>query len=209
MKTRRLVYGVGVNDADYVVQKFEMIGYVNGKQKQKMIWRCPFYQTWRDTLKRCYSDKYQERNPTYRMCTVSKEWHTFSVFKGWMEKQNWEGKHLDKDLLFEGNKIYSADTCVFVSPRVNTFFNDRGAARGKWLIGVYRDKKAGKFKSQCRNPFTKKLEYLGLFTSEQEAHEAWRKRKLELAKELAAIQTDTRVAEALIKRYSKYLAIRS
>lgn len=36
----------------------------------------------------------------------------------------------------------------------------------------------------------------------QEAHEAWLKRKLELAHLLAAEQEDPRVAEALINRYS-------
>ena len=46
MKNRKLVCGVGINDADYVVTKQETIGYVDGKQKQKLIWRCPFYKTW-------------------------------------------------------------------------------------------------------------------------------------------------------------------
>ena len=120
-----------------------------------------------------------------------------------MVEQDWEGNQLDKDLLFEGNKIYSADTCVFVSPMVNTFVNDSGASRGKWLIGVYWDKEKAKFRAQCCNPFAKKNEKLGRFDSEIEAHEAWAKRKLELAHELAAIQTDERVAKALVDRYSK------
>lgn len=203
MKTRKLVHGVGVNDADYVVEKKETIGYVDGKQKQKKVWVCAYYRTWADMLNRCYSTKYQERNPTYKGCSVSEDWLKFSSFKSWMERQDWEGKQLDKDLLFEGNKIYSAETCVFISPMVNTFVNDSGAARGKWQIGVCWHKKAGKFISHCSNPFTKKLDYLGLFACEQEAHEAWLKRKLELAHELAAIQEDPRVAEALIRRYSK------
>ena len=63
--------------------------------------------------------------------------------------------------------------------------------------------------SKCRNPFTKKQEFLGYFTCEQEAHQAWLKRKLELAYELVAIQTDQRVAEALIDRYSNYKTIPS
>ena len=87
---------------------------------------------------------------------------------------------------------------------VNTFTIDRGAARGEWLIGVIWNKSAEKFQSTFGNPFTKKSEHLGYFTHEQEAHEAWLKRKLELAKELAAIQVDPRVAEALINRYSNY-----
>ena len=154
-------------------------------------------------LMRCYSGKYQESHPTYAGCTVSDEWHTFSNFKAWMEKQDFEGKQLDKDILFEGNKVYGAETCVFVTPSVNSFTTDSGSARGKWLIGVYWDKSAEKFKAQCRNPFTEKLEHLGRFTCEQQAHNAWLKRKLELAHELAAIQSDPRVAEALVERYSK------
>ena len=136
MNLRRLVNGVGVNDADYVVEKLETTGYVNGKQKQKLVWYCPHYRAWRGMLSRCYSAKYQEKQPTYIGCSVSEEWLTFSNFKAWMEKQKWEGMHLDKDLLIEGNKIYSADTCVFVSPLVNTFINDQMAKRGEWLIGV-------------------------------------------------------------------------
>lgn len=202
MKTRKLVYGVGVNDADYFTQKFEPVGYVNGKQKQKRVWICPCYQTWKNMLKRC-SEEWQEKYPTYRGSSVSAEWLTFSNFRKWMVEQDWEGNQLDKDILFEGNKVYSAETCVFVTPMVNTFTTDSGATRGEWLIGVCWSKEKAKFQSNCSNPFTKKQEHLGLFTCEMEAHEAWRKRKLELAHELAAIQTDPRVAKALVERYSK------
>ena len=203
MKPKKLVHGVGINDADYVLQKKEAIGYVDGKRKWKLVWACPYYRAWRNMLERCYSANLQERYPTYKGCTVSEEWLTFSSFKAWMEKQDFEGMHLDKDVLFEGNKVYSAETCVFVTGVVNSFTTDRGAYHGEWLIGVDWHKASEKFRAQCRNPFTKKREHLGLFTCEQEAHEAWLKRKLELAHELAAIQTDPRVARALIDRYSK------
>lgn len=203
-KNKKLVYGVGIDDADYVVEKRETIGYVNGKQKQKRVWFCPYYRTWANMLRRCYSAKLHECRPAYKSCTVSEEWFTFSNFKAWMEKQDWEGMQLDKDLLFVGNKVYSPNTCVFVTPMVNTFTVDCGAARGEWQIGASWDKEKAKFRSQCNNPFTKKVEYLGHFDYEQEAHQAWLKRKLELAHELAAIQTDPRVAKALVERYSKH-----
>ena len=116
MKPKILVCGVGINDADYVVKKFETIGYVDGKRKRKLVWTCPYHRAWESMLKRCYSAKYQERQPTYKGCTVSDDWLTFSNFRAWMIAQDWEGKHLDKDLLFEGNKIYSTETCVFVAP---------------------------------------------------------------------------------------------
>ena len=203
MKAKELIYGVGFNDAGYVVQKLETIGYVNGRRRRKLVWICPFYQVWRDMIQRCYSAKCQERNPTYKSCTVSGDWLTFSNFKSWMMTQDWEGLQLDKDLLIENNKIYSADNCVFVSPMVNTFINDQRPSRGEWMTGVCWHKPAEKFQSNCRNPFSGKQEHLGLFTTELEAHEAWLKRKLELAHELAAIQTDPRVAKALVERYSK------
>ena len=202
MKPRKVVCGVGINDADYVTRKFETIE-VNGKRKKKLFWECPYHRAWKHMLERCYSAKKQESYPTYKGCTASAEWLTFSNFKNWMKSQNFEGNHLDKDLLFEGNKVYSPETCVFVSQLVNSFTVDSGAARGKWLIGVYWDKDRGKFLAQCRNPFTKKRDNLGRYTCELEAHKAWLKRKLELAHELATIQTDKRVAKALIDRYSK------
>jgi len=203
MKAKKLVYGVGINDADYVVQKNETI-MVNGVRKQKRVWECPYHRAWKCMLMRCYSSKYQEKYPTYKGCSVSEEWITFSNFRAWMECQGWEGMQLDKDLLFEGNKVYSKETCVFVSGAVNSFTIDCRASRGEWLIGVCWDKEKGKFKSRCRNPFTKKHEHLGLFLCEEEAHQAWLKCKLELAHLLAAEQTDERVAKALIERYTNY-----
>lgn len=203
MKTKKLVHGVGINDANYAIEKKETIE-VNGKKKQKRVWFCPYYRSWESMLSRCYSVKYQEKHPTYAGCTVVAEWLTFSNFKTWMESQVWEGKQLDKDLLFQGNKVYGPNTCVFVSRMVNMFTTDRGNARGEWLIGVSWHKGANKFQSKCRNPFTKKRENLGYFTYEHEAHEAWLKRKRELARLLAAEQSDERAAKALINRYSNY-----
>ena len=108
---------------------------------------------------------------------------------------------MDKDILVEGNKLYSAETCVFVDRRTNTFLIDRGAARGEWPIGVSKKKSSGKFQANCRNTFSGKGEYLGYFDSPVDAHCAWRKRKHELACKLAEIQDDPRVSAALIRRF--------
>lgn len=197
----RLVYGVGLNDADYVTQIFETILCVGGKKKKKLTWRCPYYQAWKDMLGRCCCIKFQERNPTYKDCSVIDKWHTFSEFKSWMERQDWEGKQLDKDLLFPGNKIYSPVTCAFVDQTTNKFMNDNGRAKGRWPLGVSWHKASGKFQANCNNPFTHKFEYLGLFNCPDKAHLTWKSRKHELACLLADQQTDPRVAEALRARY--------
>ena len=200
----RLVYGVGINDADYVVNIMEYLGYVDGKRKQRKVWRCPYYTVWSSMIERCYSSKFGERNPTYKDCIVCDEWLLFSNFKSWMETQDWEGKELDKDILIPENRVYSPYAGVFISPRVNTFVNEKASKRGEWPIGVCWHAETQKFMARCRNPFSKNSEYLGVYLCPDEAHQAWLKRKLELAKLLAAEQDDPRVAKALVERYENY-----
>ena len=89
---KQLVFGIGINDADYLVSPI-----INGKQI-----RCPFYQTWRNMLARCYSNKYIVYNPTYLGTTVCDQWRHFSVFKLWMQSQDWTDKEFDKDFLGDG-----------------------------------------------------------------------------------------------------------
>lgn len=191
VKKNKLVKGVGDNDANYVVYKTE-----NGKRVM-----CPYYRTWNAMLERAYCDKYEQKNHTYQGVTVCEDWHSFMNFRSWMETQDWEGKHLDKDLLVRGNKVYSPNTCVFVDGVVNKFLNGHAASRGEWPIGVQWHEQNQKFRSQCSNPFSRKNEHLGYFTCPQQAHSAWKKRKHELACQLADIQTDERVAGALRIRY--------
>lgn len=201
---KRLVYGVGINDAGYILQIREELPPVDGKRNRKLIWRCPFYERWLNMLERCYSTKRQGRNPTYKDCTVCEEWLTFSNFKAWMQEQDWEGNQLDKDLLVRGNTRYSPETCVFVSSLVNTFVNESNASRGEWPIGCYWNKPANKFMAYCKNPFTKKAENLGLYNNTEDAHKAWLSRKLDHARRLASLQTNMLVCMALLDRYENY-----
>jgi len=200
----KLIYGVGVNDADYVIKVNETIGYVDGKRKRRQAWVCPFYQKWTHMLERGHSERFKLKNPTYKDVTVCKEWHLFSTFKSWMQEQDWEGKQLDKDLLVRENKVYNPSVCVFVSGQVNKFLTERGNDRGKYRIGACWHKATGKFIANCSSPFTGKVDHLGLFTNEDEAHRAWLAKKLEYAYALAEIQTDKRVAKALIDRYENW-----
>jgi hypothetical protein len=84
----------------------------------------------------------------------------------------------------------------------NKFVTASDASRGEYPIGVDLFKPTGKYNAQCGNLFTGKNEHLGLFSTPEEAHEAWRKRKHELAQLVAATESDPRVVEALKKRYS-------
>lgn len=200
--SKKLVQGVGINDADYNVKKFETIGYIDGKRKQ--VWVCPFYRTWKSMLERGYSSKYKEEWPTYKDVFVNEEWHLFSNFKKWMQEQKWENNQLDKDILFDGNKEYSKDKCIFIPRHVNLFLIDCGSARGEWPIGVHWNKDAGKFRARCNNGKGKLL-HLGYFTDPNEAHLTWKAYKHELAlqyaSELEVEGYDNRLIEALKVRY--------
>lgn len=196
-KKEKKVYGIGINDSPDPVQKY---GKINGTWKR--VWVCPHYIVWKSILERCYSEPRLKRQPKYRGCSVCDDWIYFMAFKAWMMSQDWEGKELDKDILIEGNKVYSPETCRFVDNGVNLFLTDSGATRGKWPIGVSLNKGAGKFEAKCRNPFTKKLEHLGHFTCPKAAHEAWRERKHQHALRWADLQDDPDIAEALRKRFA-------
>ena len=61
-------------------------------------------------LRRCYDEKYHQKEPTYIGCTVCDEWRYFLNFEKWYE-DNWydiEGETmcLDKDILVKGNNLY-------------------------------------------------------------------------------------------------------
>lgn len=154
-------------------------------------------------INRCYGESFQKKHPSYFDCEVCEEWLIFSNFKAWMEKQNWEGKHLDKDLLVDGNKLYSPETCVFISSNLNNFLTDSFATRGDCLIGVSHIPKVAKYRATCRNPFTLKSESLGSFENETDAHVAWKTRKHFFAESLASFETDQRVVTALLTRYKE------
>ena len=198
----KLVWGVGVNDLGYRTRINEYVTKDGGRRVQKPVFICKYYIAWRDMLGRCYSKKYLESRPSYIGTSVCSEWLSATAFKKWMEKQNWNGKCLDKDIIVPKSKLYSPDTCAFVLEATNSFVIARDASRGRYPIGVDLRKRTGKYRAQCNNPFTGKLEHLGYFSTPEEAHEAWRKRKDDLAQRVAAKESDPRVVEALQKRYS-------
>ena len=182
---RKLIYGVAINDSEQPVSK-----------RQRII--CPFYQAWVNVLERCYSSEFHKSRPTYIGCTTSKEWLLFSNFKLWMVKQDWKGKHLDKDIIFPGNKHYSSENCVFVTLKLNNLLVDHGAKRGKYPIGVsFDDTTLNKFKACCN--VDGKTKTLGRFKTPQEANNIYREFKSKLIVSVAKQQSDIRLKNGLLK----------
>ncbi|QCQ61849.1 putative DNA binding protein [Rheinheimera phage vB_RspM_Barba19A] len=201
MARKGLVYGVGRNDAEYDVYRTEV---VNGKQK--VVWRCPYYQKWIGILERCLCPKKQARNPTYKGCTVTEDWRYLSNFIKWVDSQHnkdWQNCEPDKDFLSVGNKHYSPDTVVFVPRKVNNFIIDSINKRGDYMIGVSCEPRSKKnpYLAQCSNPFGGSRR-VGLFPTELEAHLAWQTKKHTYACLLADLQTDERVASRLREMYA-------
>jgi hypothetical protein len=158
-------------------------------------------QTWRSMMQRCYSEAFHVLNPTYVGCTVCDDWLNFQNFADWLyETSDYEeGLYLDKDILVQGNKVYSPETCRFVSREVNNLVTDSGATRGKYKLGVSIDTYSGKYKAQCSSKGLGK-KALGLHNTEQEAHDAYCDYKYSLIKDVALRQKDESVRNALLSR---------
>lgn len=77
------------------------------------------YSTWHSMIRRCYSDVYQKRKPTYKNCQVDEDWLLFSNFYEWYKENYVEGWHLDKDLIGTG-ELYSKENCVFLPNIINS-----------------------------------------------------------------------------------------
>jgi len=182
---RKLVYGVGINDADYMT-----LIIINDKTKI-----CPIYSKWKSMLSRCYLEDFKIKNPTYTGCTVCDEWLLFSNFKRWMENQEWQGMEIDKDCIKPGNKIYCKEFCAFIDKATNALLNDHFAKRGIFLRGVTFNEENELFRSRVNingNP-----KHLGYFKCEKQASDAYIKAKVEIILKSASEQKEPRVANGL------------
>lgn len=148
MKNKNLlVCGVGINDADFPVK----INHTHIRS----------YTTWVHMLRRCYSEKSLAKRPTYTNCSVCQEWLLFSNFEKWFNTNYREGLHLDKDILVEGNKVYSPDTCCFVPQYLNSLFTDSARVRGNLPLGVTlcmtKGQKTPTFRAFCNDGYKRKI----------------------------------------------------
>lgn len=180
-----MIYGVGINDADYVVQPT-----INGKR----VW-CPFYRTWHNMLRRCYCLKTLARYPTYQGCIVCDEWIYFSNFKEWMELQDWESKQLDKDFFSDGS-IYSPSTCCFVELWLNSLFNDCAASRGPYPTGVTKHR--NKFRARLR--VTGRERHIGHFDTPEEASTAYQKARRQYVITKMKDYPDPQIKQAVLRK---------
>ena len=183
------VFGVGVLGTKYP-------STINGVKTKE-------YVLWVHMLQRCYSDSFKKKRPTYEDCKCSENFKSYEYFYEWCHSQigfDNEGWHLDKDLLAKGNRVYSADSCIFIPKEINSLLIKREALRGESLIGVYWDKTNKAFRARV-NKNKGKQEHLGYFTTEIEAFNAYKQAKESFIKEQAnkwKDKIDERAYEALM-----------
>ena len=112
----------------YFKRTYEGKGY-NGTNDVSL--KSPEYLRWTNMIQRCYNKKIHKYKPYYKDKKVCEEWLNFANFRIWYREHIIEGAKvdLDKDILCQGNKVYSPETCVFVEHYINTVFEDRSAKR--------------------------------------------------------------------------------
>lgn len=189
---RTKILGVGINDATY-----KCTYKING-----VTYQCPYYRRWVGMLTRCYSKRWLKNNPSYEKCSVHPDWHLFSNFKKWMQSQEWKGKHLDKDILSLGKPLYSPETCMFISPQINSLFNTGqfSMKQGKLPVGIYF--RNGKYEVGCSTGESKR-KWVGSYPTINEAVDAYLSaKKLAMDKALQK-ESDPKVIQA-VKNYFKY-----
>ena len=188
------VYGVGITG-------LEPIRDENGEKLDSYI-------CWFSMLNRCYSAKYQKRQPTYIGCRVCADWLYYPNFKKWYDENYYEidnkTSQLDKDILIKGNKVYSPDTCVFVPNFINMLFVKSQKIRGELPIGVTYHKVNKKYVAQLsviRNG-KKTTKNLGCYNTPNEAFEAYKRAKEDYIKEVADEYKDIIPTELYEAMYS-------
>lgn len=141
-------------------------------------------RSWRGIENRCKPGGYvQRKRPSYIGCLNG--FPSFDDFASWCHEEPGyqmmlrEGfqVHLDKDLIRPGNKIYSAETCCFIPPNINTLMLFPARREQSSLpIGCYFHKKNGRYSSYM-NDGNGRTRTLGYFDSPMEAHAKWQVEK--------------------------------
>lgn len=110
------VYGIGVRGDELPAQ-------VDGKMVKE-------YVTWKEMLRRIADEKSLQQFPTYRDCSVCERWlyypHFYQDIKKlpgydkWYHNSDYRKYNFDKDIINPSAKIYSPETCMFVTASENS-----------------------------------------------------------------------------------------
>lgn len=138
------------------------------------------YDAWRNMIFRCYRKK--ERAPAYfDRVTVCEEWQNFQNFASWYEENYYETEgrlHLDKDILYPGNIIYSPEKCLLVPQRINMLFVNLPNKHGL-PNGIRRTETTNKYSATYNG------KSLGVYNTLYAAYEVYSNKKEKVIQEIA------------------------
>ena len=158
------------------------LGYYKGSVNRK---HTPEYIAWKHMLERCYDEKCQEKNPTYKGTMVCSEWHNFQNFAKWYHENYPKIKgvkfDLDKDLLQENveDKLYSPETCTFLPHNVNAFLANKNPRNTSGYTGVSWHKPNKKWMANMNLFGEEKKKTLGRFDTPELASQSYQKARAE------------------------------
>lgn len=148
------------------------------------------YKVWSNMLLRTIDNPLKKNFPAYEECELCEEWKEYANFKVWYDNPAngyMEGYDLDKDLLSNGKKVYSPETCCFIPKHLNFLLRNKQKHDG-FPNGVYKNGKG----------------YQSRFTYKGEKHFKQHKTIEDAQKEYQQIKRATIKNEAM-KLYSKHL----
>ena len=141
------------------------------------------YFVWKSMLTRCYSDAYHRIFPAYKGCVVDSTWLLYSNFKKWYDStypKNGIKYQLDKDILLQGNKVYSSTTCCWVPGNINKLLSYKKAKSSKTGITCYKNS----FKIRVNDPI-KNIRKVITTNTYSEAEEIYKLEKTKIIKAVA------------------------
>jgi hypothetical protein len=140
------------------------------------------YLAWTNMLLRCYVDLNGKASSYYNIVTVCDEWMNFQNFAQWYEDNYYEipneKLHIDKDIKFKNNKVYSPDTCILIPQKINEMFRDNSRKKTDSDLPVTIRRCKNGYKVRFRN------ENLGIYKTINECLDKYNKKKIDYIRKL-------------------------
>lgn len=143
------------------------------------------YNCWRDVLRRCYEQSFQQKHKCYIGCYVVEDWKCFQNFATWFyANKRCDKPTIDKDILCKWNLEYSPAKCSLVPRAINVLFAHR-QRHGECPIGVRKIKNtvSRPYRTQLR--IENEITCIGYYPTELEAFNAYKRVKEATIKRMA------------------------
>jgi len=139
---------------------------------------------------------------------LSDDWVHFSDFVFWAIDKQYKNTHLDKDILYPNNKIYSPETSCFIDQSLNKLFQKQNKIR-KYNFPQGVRLNYSKYEARCNNG-SGCLIKIGRYNSIKEAYYNYVKYKISIAVKHAKIiykddKSDKRVISGLRRHVIKLI----